>query len=898
MALKTRFAHKKLHHQTLLVNKQKILSQPHLTSSNSSCNEISLLNFTDLCYHDVIIPKNTSLQKYIISLTSIPSRVATREFIEIIDHLFKQIICPTSVYLHLCKNYKRKFEYDERLYNENLLYIQNKYSNFYINYTEDYGPITKIMGILDIHDLQNDDIIIVCDDDWLYESKLIFNYDLCYQLYQCDAIFIDERNNIVWDDKFSNGMNIIYQKDLFYDNYQNFAYGWLSFSMKYKCIKNLKSFYNSCLNINHQVWKHDDLIITLFYKTENIYSCGMNILNLNLNRTKLDKTTCLRENNWEFRNQIEKEFLNLFNIPIIILNNHNYITNLSEIKFDNEISANINPRWLLFNVSNVGYDPRNNEFERKQLDFKYHTNNIMILTITYFCQPIKNDTINFMVNDKNITISLPTNSYSRKQSFFIKLNVKINRSTQQLYPFSIVQTAESSKISLYRFYSITTILNCVPNLNYRFFDKNSRLDYIKQYHPVIASLYENLRVGAYKADLFRALYIYNNGGLYMDCKNILYQPIDSYLSLSQFYVKDVTENYICNGLFFCHNSKMPILKSYLSRILTNLFMQSYENNFLSVTGPGLFGQYNPTPIVLQNRSPKDWKDSIMTLLESQIPIVKVSYSGYYDENNYLEQDHYSVLWNNRQVYLDKPFQQKPEQINGIDFITWINLDRSNGRRAHMEKLLENILVPSIRISGVDGKNDSIRDYLHPLTTKMSNGEIGNLLSHIKCISYLSKMEGNYFLVLEDDVSLDHTGLLTNNLQKIIEECPPFDVLQIYKTYDRPLSDIYTDWNNHLKSGNSYDNHIAGTAAYVISKRGIENIIKFIDYQFDQDRFIIHTNNISVTDIFLYSNVKTYAYKYNVFGLVNDYSEIHNNHIEWHKFTSKIQLQTIIEDLVI
>ena len=34
--------------------------------------------------------------------------------------------------------------------------------------------------------------------------------------------------------------------------------------------------------------------------------------------------------------------------------------------------------------------------------------------------------------------------------------------------------------------------------------------------------YNKLNVGAYKADFFRALYVYINGGIYFDCKQILY----------------------------------------------------------------------------------------------------------------------------------------------------------------------------------------------------------------------------------------------------------------------------------------------------------------------------------------------------------------------------------------
>ena len=49
-----------------------------------------------------------------------------------------------------------------------------------------------------------------------------------------DCVFIDERDLIIWDKKYHNNMNIQKRENIFFDNYQNFVYGWLSFSFKIK----------------------------------------------------------------------------------------------------------------------------------------------------------------------------------------------------------------------------------------------------------------------------------------------------------------------------------------------------------------------------------------------------------------------------------------------------------------------------------------------------------------------------------------------------------------------------------------------------------------------------------------------------------------------------------------
>ena len=54
-------------------------------------------------------------------------------------------------------------------------------SKIIINYTEDFGPITKILGLkyCNININTNDKIIIV-DDDWIYSKYLTYFYNLCY----------------------------------------------------------------------------------------------------------------------------------------------------------------------------------------------------------------------------------------------------------------------------------------------------------------------------------------------------------------------------------------------------------------------------------------------------------------------------------------------------------------------------------------------------------------------------------------------------------------------------------------------------------------------------------------------------------------------------------------------
>lgn len=71
-----------------------------------------------------------------------------------------------------------------------------------------------------------------------------------------------------------------------------------------------------------------------------------------------------------------------------------------------------------------------------------------------------------------------------------------------------------------------------PDWEYRFYDDMAVESYIlKHYGATILDYYRRIdvRYGAARADLFRYLLIYNEGGVYLDIKSSFATPIDSYL---------------------------------------------------------------------------------------------------------------------------------------------------------------------------------------------------------------------------------------------------------------------------------------------------------------------------------------------------------------------------------
>jgi hypothetical protein len=219
----------------------------------------------------------------------------------------------------------------------------------------------------------------------------------------------------------------------------------------------------------------------------------------------------------------------------------------------------------------------------------------------------------------------------------------------------------------------------------------------------------------------------------------------------------------------------------------------------------------------------------------------------------------------------------------------------------MELILNNINILNHRIEAIDGNNlNSIK--LNNINKKkeMSKYEIACCLSHIKAINYLNNLSGNYFMICEDDISIENLYYFKKNkLENIICEAPQFDILLLYKTYPEEIDHLYTNWSDYYKNG--LDKTIYGAVCYIISRRGINKICNYVKYfnNNNKDNFEFNSKynkEFDLADIFLFNNLETFVYKYNFINTNNDNdSLIHNDHLDFHKICNQKQLNIIIRD---
>ena len=89
--------------------------------------------------------------------------------------------------------------------------------------------------------------------------------------------------------------------------------------------------------------------------------------------------------------------------------------------------------------------------------------------------------------------------------------------------------------------------------------------------------------------------------------------------------------------------------------------------------------------------------------------------------------------------------------------------------------------------------------------------------------------------------------------------------------------------------------IWGAHAYIITKDAVLKFKEFASYDTANNEFVLN-KPLHVSELFIFGNLNTITYKYNLINTIDDESTIHNTHIMWHKKCSLIGLYDILMNL--
>ncbi len=169
-------------------------------------------------------------------------------------------------------------------------------------------------------------------------------------------------------------------------------------------------------------------------------------------------------------------------------------------------------------------------------------------------------------------------------------------------------------------------------------------------------------------------------------------------------------------------------------------------------------------------------------------------------------------------------------------IYWINLDRREDRKKHMENILSKNI--NYRISAIDYKNN-FEPYKFISRYNMRGPQYACTLSHIKALeTYLNNEDDKnpYCFISEDDCYSDYCQYWQERHFDLFKETTNLDILQMCTT-----SDHYNDCKLNIQNMSS-----SCTAFYMIKR----NIAKDIINTYVEKKYLINFNNsehIPITD---------------------------------------------------
>jgi len=199
-----------------------------------------------------------------------------------------------------------------------------------------------------------------------------------------------------------------------------------------------------------------------------------------------------------------------------------------------------------------------------------------------------------------------------------------------------------------------------PEFNFYVFDNDMCAKFIENnFNNDVLTAFNNIKAGAYKADLWRYCVLYVYGGVYMDIKFVLhYKLIDIVNKYGSVFVKDVDyyKNSCKRGTFngfMISEAKNPIFYDCIQQIVINYKNKYYGKNVLYPTGPCLLGyiirsKYNDVKFNLQVI--EGTLGLPYTINDNDNNVIISQYNNYRSELVQSNNIHYGELWKNRNIY--------------------------------------------------------------------------------------------------------------------------------------------------------------------------------------------------------------------------------------------------------
>ena len=211
---------------------------------------------------------------------------------------------------------------------------------------------------------------------------------------------------------------------------------------------------------------------------------------------------------------------------------------------------------------------------------------------------------------QNDRYNLENNLYDNTSLIMIDYKQKIPKKIHQTYIEKILD------IRYYETCMINKYMN--PEYEYTYYTDVDVSNYIRDNFPEYLNAYNSLIPSAYKIDLFRYLVLYNEGGVYIDCKSSTIVPLRKFIKndIGLCTFKDRLKGSIQIG-FIASVPRHPLLKkcidTYIQYFTEN---KKYGINPFDITGPQVCGR--ALNILLYKDQLEDIKSNTYTNIDVDI----------------------------------------------------------------------------------------------------------------------------------------------------------------------------------------------------------------------------------------------------------------------------------------
>ena len=260
-----------------------------------------------------------------------------------------------------------------------------------------------------------------------------------------------------------------------------------------------------------------------------------------------------------------------------------------------------------------------------------------------------------------------------KYSLSTKLIPKILYRTGQFNNFTEAHNKVKS--------SLNQLIENNPEYSQIYFSHEHRESFIKEYFPQYLNDYLNVIPGAFQADIFRLLILYQFGGIYNDVGSVYLKHVNEIIEDSDELILaiDLDPYTFCNG-FLASYPRHPLIKTFIELVMYNVNNQIYGITYLDITGPraltrAFFTHYNITvgePLKSGIHYYKNDKIKFYNLEKlnnvlyisnflNNTHIIDVKFRGY-EEIVYKNKIVYGIYWLRHQVYHNQTISYENELI--------------------------------------------------------------------------------------------------------------------------------------------------------------------------------------------------------------------------------------------